>query len=485
MSKPPSERILHAIWLKRLYTSLTFYSDVEQGCTLEAEVLHPGEYNTDGGPDFSQTKLAVGKVLLVGHAEVHHNASDWLRHKHQDDPAYDPTILHVVCRADCNIPHRTSGKNILTCVMHYAPEAIEKAERFLSPLAPQESSRRLQDIRSAERGDCCFDGAIAHPCKNVEEEKSGIDTRKVALQGGGGSDGSGHKGVESSEVLFPIPSRSSHQANQWPAAAESLFQARMLEKSRRFDLHLQQANGDMAETLYYFLLYYLGANVNNEPFAMVARSLPLRIVRKHTDSLEALECMYLGQAGFLQNAPLDAYQEQLQHRYHFLATKYALHPLSPGVMKLLRIRPAAFPYRRMAIVAALRYAYPLLESLLVDTGNIHELEQLLSLTPGDYWQHHYAFGMASQRPMKGLSAASIRALIINVVLPFRYFQAKKGSSAAHALEEIIALMRTLPAESNRITRGYLRQGYPIADALESQAILQLEKHQALFSFGVI
>ena len=43
--------------------------------------------------------------------EVHDRASDWLRHGHDRDAAYDRVVLHVVAEADCDV-FRTNGERI-------------------------------------------------------------------------------------------------------------------------------------------------------------------------------------------------------------------------------------------------------------------------------------------------------------------------------------------------------------------------------------
>lgn len=72
--------------------------------TVEGEplrVISPGRPNGGAGPDFRDAAVLLESgVLLQGDVEVHVRASDFRRHGHHRDPAYDGVVLHVVQRAD-------------------------------------------------------------------------------------------------------------------------------------------------------------------------------------------------------------------------------------------------------------------------------------------------------------------------------------------------------------------------------------------------
>jgi hypothetical protein len=65
------------------------------------KIIDFGQYNpVESGPDFFNAKIVVEGITWCGNVEIHIKSSDWYRHKHHKDPAYDNVILHVVHTSD-------------------------------------------------------------------------------------------------------------------------------------------------------------------------------------------------------------------------------------------------------------------------------------------------------------------------------------------------------------------------------------------------
>ena len=101
------EQLLHYVWRHRIYPLQPLQATDGQ----PLEVIDPGLPNTHAGPDFFNAKVKLGDTLWAGDVEVHDRASDWLRHGHDRDRAYDRVVLHVVGEADCDV-YRTNGERI-------------------------------------------------------------------------------------------------------------------------------------------------------------------------------------------------------------------------------------------------------------------------------------------------------------------------------------------------------------------------------------
>ena len=91
-----TERLLQFIWQFQYFNKGELRSTA--GETIQ--VIFPGTYNTNQGPDFSDAKIVIGKTTWAGNIELHLLSSDWNRHNHQNDKNYNNVILHVVWEDD-------------------------------------------------------------------------------------------------------------------------------------------------------------------------------------------------------------------------------------------------------------------------------------------------------------------------------------------------------------------------------------------------
>ena len=121
------EKLLHYTWKHRLLPLGTLRTTDGQ----EVEVIDPGLYNrSDSGPDFFNAKVKIGGVMWVGNIELHLKASDWYRHRHDADAAYDNVILHVVEVADIDVED-SNGKPLATVEVPIPSDLRENYEALL------------------------------------------------------------------------------------------------------------------------------------------------------------------------------------------------------------------------------------------------------------------------------------------------------------------------------------------------------------------
>ncbi len=92
-----TEAFLQYIWRLRRFDAQNL---ITTNTHETVEILQTGELNKQSGPDFFNARIRIGDTVWAGNVEVHIKTSDWLKHQHQHDKAYQNIILHVVYEVD-------------------------------------------------------------------------------------------------------------------------------------------------------------------------------------------------------------------------------------------------------------------------------------------------------------------------------------------------------------------------------------------------
>jgi len=91
-----TEKLLQFIWQLQYFNSSNLITSAGE----KIQILKPGQLNNEQGPDFRDAKICIGTTTWAGSIELHVRASDWNRHRHQNDINYQNVILHVVWEND-------------------------------------------------------------------------------------------------------------------------------------------------------------------------------------------------------------------------------------------------------------------------------------------------------------------------------------------------------------------------------------------------
>ncbi len=122
------EKLLHYTWKHKILPLGTLMTT--DGKVVE--IINPGLYNSkDSGPDFFNAKVKIDGMLWVGNVEIHLKASDWYRHHHDTDAAYDNVILHVVEVADMDVTN-SLGNTMPTVEIPIPSELRSEYETLLN-----------------------------------------------------------------------------------------------------------------------------------------------------------------------------------------------------------------------------------------------------------------------------------------------------------------------------------------------------------------
>lgn len=85
-----TEHHVQAMWWEQKYFRNIFSDDGEP-----IEILSPGIWNAESGPDFLKAHLRIGSRELRGDIEIHLHQEGWFQHHHHVDERYNQVILHV------------------------------------------------------------------------------------------------------------------------------------------------------------------------------------------------------------------------------------------------------------------------------------------------------------------------------------------------------------------------------------------------------
>jgi len=259
----------------------------------------------------------------------------------------------------------------------------------------------------------------------------------------------------------------------WRSWLDRLVTERWEQKLLEWSQLLKLEMNDWRMLLYYRLAANFGFHVNRDAFLELARSLPLKLLVKHKNSLLQVEALLFGQSGLLPDRDQDEYAASLEKEYHFLRRKYQLEPMPAHRWKFMRLRPANFPTIRIAQFAMLVFKSLELFAKMMEVRSAAELIPLLDITASAYWQTHYRFGEKAKERISGsLGKDAAVNIMINTVAPMQYLYAKLEGRPDLA-DNSLQLLQSLKGENNNIVRAWKNYGVDAEDAASSQALLQL------------
>jgi hypothetical protein len=400
------EDLLHFLWRTRRFEQTNLRTTEGE----PIEILSPGTHNTHAGPDFLDARLRIGSTTWAGNVEMHLAASEWLRHGHQNDPAYANVILHVVLDEDQPVL-RPDGSRIPCLAM-----------------------RQLLSASIAANYQKLLHNEHWIPCHNLFHTVPAM-TRTLWL--------------------------------------DRLLVERLEQKTEAIRSALERNGGDWEETFYQFIARNFGLKVNAEPFETLARSLPQRILARHKDNLPQLEALLFGQSGLLPEGGDDVYPNQLKKEYDFLRKKYQLTPIEAVQWRFLRLHPGNFPTIRIAEFSKLTAQSAHLFSRILEVEKQVDIEALFNVKLDGYWLTHYTFGNVSPKKNKSLGKEAIRLLTINTIVPFLFLYGNMRGEESFK-DKALQLLEALPPEKNTIISGWERLGVEPPSAYQTQALLQLK-----------
>lgn len=401
------EKLMQYVWKHRLWRS----EDMVTNTGKKVRVVDPGLLNTDAGPDFFNAKIEIDGHMWVGNVEMHYRATDWKRHHHDSDKAYDSVILHVVAKDDAPV-RRTNGELIPQLVLEVSPQFNADYASLVGATIEVPCATKIKQV----------------PHLTIVEWVEGLAFERL------------HGKVERIHQLL----------DSFNGSWEDVCYVTL---ARNFGFGI---NNDAFERL-----------ARRTPLRLLGKHSDSAL------QIEALLFGQAGMLD-AQKPGMDSYYNQLCTEYAFLSNKFQLTPMEKESWKLFRIRPQNFPYRRIAMLAQfIEGGFRMMNRILEAEGE-KEMRALFEVELSGYWTKHYTFGKPNERATATLSRSSIDIILINTVAPLLYAYGELTGNY-EMTDKAIKLLEDLRAENNSIVSHFVAYGIDCPDALTSQALVQLKR----------
>jgi Protein of unknown function (DUF2851). len=403
-----TENLMQFIWKLRLFRTNGLSS--ADGDSLV--VVHVGQYNTDSGPDFLMSHIRCEGSDWFGHVEMHIQSSDWDRHSHQQDDAYNNVILHVVWNND-RVIYRSDGTAIPTVV--------------LSEYVDQLLLERYSNMMNTKSW---------IPCGS---QLGSIDILKKSM---------------------------------W---LDTLSIERLEMKVQQIMVILKHFDADWEKTFWVWVCRCMGLKVNADTFQELGEKMPLSILKKYRSNLFKIEALLFGISGLLKEWEENEYVKQLRDEFKYQKHIHDLESVH-GIWKKLRMRPYNFPERRIAQLAVLFCKNELGVSKILAVDNLEAARKLFKIDSlSDYWVSHFSFGTKEgEKKSVWLGKDTVDILVINVIVVFLFSYGKYFGIETY-VDKALELLEEMPAERNVIVRQFAQCDWHVQTALQSQGILQLKR----------
>ena len=329
------------------------------------EVVFPGWWNLEAGPDFRNATLKIGDdPERQGDIEIHLRAEDWAHHGHEHDPQYDNVILHV----------------FLWDAHHERPARTRLGHRLPQLVLQQQLAAPLEQLFDEIDSD-----AYPHNVGN-------------------------HTG-QCAPALGALPTEA--VGALLAAAGDDRFAG----KTRRFARWIHRAGAEQA--FYEGWMEALGYKANKTAFRALAQRVPLATLAPS----RAGAALLFGTGNLLPTVAAkatDPYARRLWAQWWKLRPEFADQLLPSTAWRLTGIRPANHPHRRLGAAAALvrrheNFAAKAIAA--VESGG--DPAQLFLQVRDEYWSHHFTLGGRPQaQPNELIGTTRAQEIVANIVLPF-------------------------------------------------------------------
>jgi len=423
------ETVAHALWLEQPWGPFP----VRDVTGASVEIISPGWLNGGAGPDFSGAVFRHGDGdPQRGDVEIHVRSSDWIRHKHHRDPAYNGVRLHAVLYCDTTAGPRMTLEGRPLIEIELGPLCAPLIERIRGELGAGPDPAGLAQVTGRCGG---------------EFDRLGADKAAELLDAAG--------------------------------------EGRLTLKSKRFAAAIRAGSGE--QELYQGLLETLGYRAFKSQFARLAQRAPLESLRSIQVEVDrryrpmVFQGVLFGLAGFLDGAgilPVQADGETVRHYaalgevWREMSSRYSLASvMTGGDWPLKGSRPANYPMGRLAglgrflaehvdtdletLFARMMARFPVDGSGADRRAWTASAVSLFATPVEEYWAFRYTpGGRKLTRPRRLIGPDRINLFLINVAVPYFLARARRAEDRK-AEKRLRAVFHKLAAPGTNSTVRFM------------------------------
>ena len=391
------EKVIRCIWNDQLFCTPSLKT--REGQNLE--IVYPGYWNFGKGPDFTSATIKVNGKTYEGDVELHVYATDWNAHGHSRNPDFDNVILHVYMWQGRGKEPRGKRQDL--------PFQFEIKDYLTKGILDLNDELDFENYPVLNH---CNLGLCHQPLAELSQEKL-------------------------TQLLN--------------AAGE----ARVFTKMERF--HDSIIIEGYEQTFYRGVAEALGYPENKQPFQVLADTLPLSeltslVPAKVSKNEKVLhyQALLFGISGLMdKNAEKKAGFRKLLPIWKAYRERVPGSPLTKKDWCFRAIRPANYPYRRIAALAHLIVRHEKTgreragmfadfmgsyQKILTSSGDkipdkktLNAFNDFFCVATNDYWANHYTpDGKTLSQCQQLVGSARSREIIINIGLPIGLIFARAG-----------------------------------------------------------
>ncbi len=386
------EKVIRCIWNDQLFCTPSLKT--REGQNLE--IVYPGYWNFGKGPDFTSATIKVNGKTYEGDVELHVYATDWNAHGHSRNPDFDNVILHVYMWQGRGKEPRGKRQDL--------PFQFEIKDYLTKGILDLNDELDFENYPVLNH---CNLGLCHQPLAELSQEKL-------------------------TQLLN--------------AAGE----ARVFTKMERF--HDSIIIEGYEQTFYRGVAEALGYPENKQPFQVLADTLPLSeltslVPAKASKNEKVLhyQALLFGISGLMdKDAEKKAGFRKLLPIWKAYRERVPGSPLTKKDWCFRAIRPANYPYRRIAGLAHLIVRHEKTgmfadfmgsyQKILTSSGDkipdkktLNAFNNFFCVASDDYWANHYTpDGKTLSQCQQLVGSARSREIIINIGLPIGLIFARAG-----------------------------------------------------------